>query len=255
MTTKPLVSVVMPAYRCHETLCAAVDSALNQDVPLELLVVDDCPDAPIESVLEKYRTDPRVIYLKNDKNMGAAKSRNRAVALANAPYVAFLDSDDIWVSGKLQKQLALLEATGDVLCCTARELMTPQGQLTGKILPVKEHITYRDLLKFNCINCSSVLIKTEVARQFPMNHEDSHEDYIMWLRVLKEYGSARGINEPLLQYRLSTTGKSGNKLRSAQMTWRVYRHMGFGPVQSLVCFCSYAICSAFRYLFPKKRVM
>lgn len=255
MTNKPLVSVVMPAYRSEATLCAAIDSALAQDVPLEILVVDDCPEAPVEAVLEKYRSDPRLIYLKNEANMGAAKSRNRAVGLARAPYVAFLDSDDQWLPGKLQKQLAVLEATGDVLCCTARELMTPQGTLTGKVLPVREHITYRDLLKFNCINCSSVLIKTEVAREFPMMHEDSHEDYIMWLRVLKKYGSARGINEPLLQYRLSTTGKSGNKLRSAQMTVRVYRYMGFGPVQSLACFCSYAICSTLRYLFPKKRAM
>lgn len=255
MTNKPLVSVVMPAYRSADTLCAAIDSALAQDVPLEILVIDDCPEAPVESVLEKYRSDPRLIYLKNEKNMGAAKSRNRAVAAANAPYVAFLDSDDQWLPGKLKKQLSVLEDTGDVLCCTARELMTPEGKLTGKVLPVREYITYRDLLKFNCINCSSVLIKTEVAQEFPMMHEDSHEDYIMWLRVLKKYGSARGINEPLLQYRLSTTGKSGNKLRSAQMTVRVYRYMGFGPVQSLFCFCSYAICSTLRYLFPKKRAM
>ncbi len=255
MTEKPLVSVVMPAYRCGDTICEAIDSALAQDVPLELLVIDDCPDAPIEAALEKYRSDPRLIYLRNEKNLGAAKSRNRAVELANAPYVAFLDADDRWLPGKLQQQLAILEATGDVLCCTARELMTPDGTLTGKILPVRTHITYRDLLKFNCINCSSVVIKTEVAREFPMIHEDSHEDYIMWLRVLEKYGSAQGIDEPLLQYRLSTTGKSGNKLRSAQMTIRVYRYMGFGPVKSLACFCSYALCSTLRYLFPKKRAM
>lgn len=253
MTNKPLVSVVIPAYRCADTICAAIDSVLVQDVPMEVLVVDDCPEAPVEAVLEKYRQDPRLVYLKNEENMGAAKSRNRAVALAKAPYVAFLDSDDLWLPGKLKKQLAVLEQTGDVLCCTARELLTPQGQPTGKIIEVKEIITYRELFKFNCINCSSVVIKTEVAREFPMTHEASHEDYIMWLQVLRKYGTARGINEPLLQYRLSSTGKSGSKLRSAKMTFTAYRHAGFSMGMSLLCFCSYAFHGVTKYLFPKKR--
>ena len=82
-----------------------------------------------------------------------------------------------------------------------------------------------------------------------MGHEDSHEDYIMWLQVLRQYGPARGINEPLLRYRLSNTGKSGSKLHSAKMTFMVYRYMGFGIVKSLWCFASYAFNGVRKYYF------
>ena len=61
------------------------------------------------------------------------------------------------------------------------ELMTPDGRTTGKYIPVKERITYRELLKHNSINCSSVLYAEEDALAFPMEHDDSHEDYITWL--------------------------------------------------------------------------
>ena len=184
--------------------------------------------------------------------MGAAETRNRGIRTARAPYVAFLDSDDLWRPGKLRKQLDALERTGYVLSCTARELMTVQGVFTGKIIPVKEDISYKDLLRHNCINCSSVLIRTEIIRQFPMSNAESHEDYITWLKVLRTHGNACGINEPLLQYRLSNTGKSGSKFQSAKMTFMVYRRMGFGIGKSILCFCSYAFHGVSKYLFTKK---
>ena len=244
---EPFVSVVMPAYRCGRTICAAIESVLNQQLPLELIIVDDCSGENLEELLKAYLSDPRVRLLRNECNLGAARSRNRGVAEARGEFVAFLDADDIWAPEKLRKQLELLRKTGLVLCATARELMTPEGELTGRIIGVKGIITYRDLLKHNSINCSSVLLKTEVAREFPMGHEDSHEDYILWLQILKKYGSACAINEPLLKYRLSNTGKSGSKLQSAKMTFKVYRYMGFGLLKSVVLFCSYAFHGVKKY--------
>ena len=248
---KPLVSVIMPAYRCAATVGAAIDSVLCQDVDLELLVIDDCSPESLEEALAPYSANPRVRLLKNEQNMGAAHTRNRGVSLAKGEYVAFLDSDDIWLPGKLQKQLKLMEETGMVLCATARELMSPEGVPSGRVLPVKPEITYRELLKHNSIACSSVVMKREVALEHPMHHEDSHEDYIMWLEILEKHGSACGINEPLLRYRLTNTGKSGSKLHSAKMTFKVYRYMGFSMAKSLVCFASYAIHGVSKYLFSR----
>lgn len=243
----PLVSVVVPVYNGAETLPLALDSALKQEVDLEVLVVDDGSTDGTAAVMERYRDDPRVRYEKNQKNLGAAGSRNRGVAMARGKYVAFLDSDDCWAPGKLKKQLALLADTGSVLCCTGRELLTPQGNPTGRVIGVKPVISRRDLLGHNSINCSSVLLDASVAREFPMEHEDSHEDYITWLKILDRYGPAVGIDEPLLKYRLSSGGKSGSKLKSAAMTFRVYRYMGFGRVRSAVCFVSYALHGVCKY--------
>lgn len=242
----------MPAYHCADSISQAIDSALSQDVPVEVIVIDDCSPDDLSEVMERYRENEAVRYIRNEKNLGAAQSRNRGVTLAKAPFVAFLDSDDYWVEGKLSRQLAAMEATGAVLCATGRELMHQDGSLTGRIIPVPERIDYRELLKHNCISCSSVLMKTEVAAEFPMHHEDSHEDYIMWLEVLQKYEKACGINEPLLKYRLSNTGKSGSKLKSAKMTFMVYRYMGFGWGKSLAYFCSYALNGVKKYYFGSK---
>lgn len=241
----PLISVIISAYNAMGTIAGAVESALAQNVPLEIIVVDDGGNDGLETLLQD-----KAILLKNEENLGAAESRNRGIRHARGKYVAFLDADDLWLPGKLQKQL---DAIGEkVLCCTARELMTPEGVCTGRVIGVKERITYRELLKHNSINCSSVLLRRDVALEFPMEHADSHEDYILWLKILQKYDEAVGINEPLLRYRLSNTGKSGSKLNSAKMTFLVYRYMGFGTVKSLICFCSYAIHGTFKYLMSKR---
>lgn len=244
---KPLVSVVMPAYCCAATIAKAIDSALAQEVPLEILVLNDQSPDDLDQVMERYAREPAVHYIKNEKNLGAAATRNRGVQMARGKYTAFLDSDDWWEKGKLKKQLALMEREQVVLCSTGRELVSPDGKLTGRIIGVRTQITYRSLLLHNCINCSSVVLKTEVAREFPMEHEDSHEDYIMWLRILKKYKKAAAVNEPLLKYRLTTRGKSGNKLHSARMTYRAYRYTGFGRGAAAFWFCAYAVNGVLKY--------
>lgn len=242
------MSVIIPAYQCAGTIGKAIDSALAQEVPAEVLVLDDQSRDGLEEALAPYRSRPEVRYFRNERNLGAAGSRNRGVQLARGKYVAFLDADDWWERGKLKKQLALIRDSGAVLCSTGRELVTPEGRLTGRVIGVRQEITYRSLLLHNCINCSSVVLRTDVAREFPMEHEDSHEDYITWLRILKKYGRAVAVNEPLLKYRLSSTGKSGSKLQSAAMTYQAYRYVGFGRIKAGACFLAYAVNGVRKYL-------
>lgn len=246
---KGLVSVIMPAYNCTAYIGGAIESALKQDVPLEIIVINDCSQDDLDGFMERYRNDPRIRYEKNEKNMGVAETRNRGVALAEGEYIAFLDADDIWTKDKLKRQLKLMQEKGTVICSTARELMNPDGTLSGYIIPVKTEFTFADLRTQNYINCSSVLIKTEVAREFPMRHDDGHEDYLMWMEVLKKYERGCAINEPLLKYRISNTGKSGDKWNSAKMTYRTYRYMGFGFFRSLLYFVCYAFHGVRKYFF------
>ena len=244
-----LVSVIIPAHNGAKFIGQAIDSALIQDVPMEILVLDDGSTDNLDEVMAGYASEPRIRYLKNETNIGVAKTRNRGVSLAKGNYVAFLDADDYWMPGKLKKQLALMEEMGTVISSTARELLTMEGELTGHIIPVDKKITYNTLLLSNRINCSSVVIKTEVAREFPMHHDDSHEDYLMWLEVLEKYGRGCAINEPLLKYRISDTGKSGSKLNSAKMTFMTYRYMGYSFFRSCLYFMSYAFHGLRKYFF------
>lgn len=240
--TKEGISVIIPAYRAEKFLRQAVESALRQDLECEIIIIEDAsPDESgkvADQLREEHPEQIRVIH--NVKNLGVAESRNIGFRMAEGKYLALLDADDWWEEDKLKKQLVLLEKSGAPLCCSGRELMKPDGSSTGKVIAVPSRISYEMILKTNLISCSSVLIRTEVAREFEMTHDELHEDYILWLKVLKKYGPACGINEPLLKSRLSDGGKSRDKLKSAKMQFGVYRLMGFGIIKSLFYFAQYA---------------
>lgn len=253
MSMIPAVSVIMPVYNGEKFIKRAIESVLIQQVDFELIIIDDCSTDRTPEIIEAMagnRSD--IIVLRNECNMGAAKTRNRGIYAARGKYVAFLDADDWWEKDKLARQLALLKKSGLVLCSTARELVSADGVPTGQVIHVKHRLTYHDLLYHNSINCSSVVVKREVILEFPMAYDDSHEDYITWLKILRKYGASCAIDEPLLKYRLSAESKSGNKWKSAKMTFKVYRYMGFGPVKSALCFVSYAVHGAAKYRIWKK---
>lgn len=241
------VSVVIPSYNSGDTIDAAIDSALLQSVPVEVIVVDDGSKDDTEQVLLKYKNDSRVRIILNDTNMGVAESRNRGVKAAVCDKVAFLDSDDMWTKDKLKKQLELMERNDAVICSTARELLKENGERTGKIIEVPETVTYRQLLRGNVINCSSVVADRHILLKYPMGNDDIHEDYICWLQILKDGGNAVLINEPLLLYRVVKNSKSGSKLSSAKKTFAVYRKLGYGFFRSCLYFVNYAVNGVKKY--------
>lgn len=245
----PLVSVVMPAYNAAKYIDKAIASVLNQsDIDLELIVINDGSTDNTLEVLNHYSQYENITILDNETNLGVSATRNKGIAIAKGKYIAFLDTDDWWTADKLKRQVELLEEKQCVLTYTARELFDDTGSPTGSVIPVREEISYEELVKHNIINCSSVLMDTNVAREFYMEHDDSHEDYLLWLKVLRKYKIAYGINEPLLKYRLSINGKSRNKFKSARMTYRVHRYLGTNPVKSFFYMTSQLMSAGLKYL-------
>ena len=152
-----MISVVIPSYNGAETLFQAIDSVLCQTTktPLEILVIDDNSTDDTLEKMGRYGENDRVRYIRNETNKGASASRNRGVQLAKGDYIAFLDADDYWDPEKLEKQEKALAKTGDVLCCTGRELIYDQEPEKQKIFSVPERITYKMLLRGNVIGWSS----------------------------------------------------------------------------------------------------
>jgi len=238
---KPMCSVVMPAYNSERFIADALDSALGQTLhDIEILVVDDCSkDKTAEIVAHYAESDQRVKYLKQEQRMGAAAARNRAIAAARADWIAFLDSDDIWLSDKLERQMIYCLEADTSLCFTAARFINDDGSHTNRIPPIPLSVDYAHLLRGNVMVTSSVVTKKESLLHYPMERDDLHEDYITWLRILKHYGPATGIDEPLVHYRLTHGSKSRSKLKSAKKTWGSYRLMGLSFPKASIVFLGY----------------
>ena len=242
-------SVVIPVYRCEKYLAQAIESVLCQTVSqIEVLIVDDCSPDKSREVARRYEDlDSRVRYIRHDKNRGVAAARNTGVQQARGEWVAFLDAADLWMPNKLEKQFEAVKEPGKVLCCTGAWFFKDDGSGADRLVKVPQSVSARRLRFGNVIITSSVLVKRDVMRQFPMERSDLQEDYIAWLRILERYGDAVGVCEPLVRYRILEGSKSYNKMRSAACTWKTYRFMGWNRLSCLGYYLSYIVHGMRRY--------
>lgn len=243
------VSVIIPTYNCGKYLNCAIQSVIKQERNLEILLIDDASTDGTEKIVKKLQesTPYPIHYIRNSKNLGVSASRNKGIEQAKGEYIAYLDADDWWEAKKLEKQIQKLKEKNGVFCYTGRELYLENGQRTGKRIAVPEELTFSRLLYTNVIPCSSVLLKAELAREFPMEHDEVHEDYLTWLRIIQKYQYAYGINEPLLKSRLTAGGKSRKKRKTLRMTYGVYRCLGLRKIASFGYTASHLYFSIKRY--------
>ena len=224
-----LISVIMAAYNAEQTIAQAIKSVLMQTYKnLELIIVDDCSTDDTISVISSFK-DERIRLIRNEKNSGVSYTRQRAAKNANGRWIAVLDSDDAWANTKLELQANVQMETNASLLFTGSAFMNAYGEKIGWELHVPPEIDYRKLLKQNLISNSSVLVKKALYLKYinsDKNSDLAHEEFVCWLRMLKDGYIAYGIDQPLLIYRLSGNSKSGNKLKAAKMNWNTYRAVG-----------------------------
>ena len=246
-----LVSVIIPSYNCEGCINRAVLSVLNQTYKnIEIIIIRNGGHP-----LPKLPDDPRIRVIDLKENNGVSKARNLGVREAKGEYIALLDADDYWVPEKLKIQMNIIlryerDGVRPDICFTGRRLFYEKDNhiRKGGIIGCDKIVTYRRLLRSNQINCSSVVIARSLLLEnaFP-DGTDMHEDYAVWLSILREGGYAVGINRPLLYYRVSIGSKSGNKLRSAVMTYKVYRFIGLGLFESLLHMITYTYYGIKKY--------
>lgn len=204
----PLVSVVLPTYNRARLLRRAVKSVLDQTYPnFELIVVDDCSTDGTEGVVKGFQDD-RIRYIRHEKNQGAPITRNTGIRAAKGKYIAFQDSDDVWYSTKLEKQVNAFNSapidlgviyTSFWLIDNDKETMVPSSLVKhteGKI--------HNALLAMNFVSLSSAIVKKECFVNVGMfENIPRFQDWELWLRISKYY-SFKHLREPLVKvYRQS----------------------------------------------------
>lgn len=185
----PLVSVIMPAYNSSETLAYSIQSVLDQTFPdWELLVIDDCSPEPLKPIVDHFQ-DARIRYIRLEKNGGVAQARNCGIQAARGRYIAFLDSDDLWLPEKLEKQLQFMQKNGYAFTYTWYRQFEDDPAHLIRLVKTKSFVDYRKLLRGNDIGCLTVMID---RKQIPEIHmpSEKHEDYITWLNLLKRGGGS-----------------------------------------------------------------
>lgn len=222
-----LVSIITPVYNAEKFIRETIESVQNQTYTnWEMLLINDCStDSSAEIIKEKAAEDSRIKYIELDKNSGAAITRNTGISKAQGRYIAFLDSDDIWKSDKLDKQLALIKEKDIGFCFTSYRYVMQDGVPTNKVARAPEKIDYNGLLKNTIIGCSTVLIDREVIGDFRMTNVRRGQDTATWLQLLKRTEYAYGIYEDLVWYRVVDGSLSHNKWNAIKRTWNTYRNV------------------------------
>lgn len=244
-----LISIIMPAYNCEKYIIEAINSVIDQSYQnWELLVLDDgSKDNTLKIINEFGNKDSRIRPLPNEKNIGVSATRNRGIELARGEWIAFLDSDDMWEVSKLEKQLKVAKENSAEFLFTGSSYINEEGEPFKGIFEVPEKVSYKKLRNQNVISCSSVFIKKKFFDNIKMEKDDMHEDYAVWLRVLRTGVTAYGVNEPLLIYRISRNSKSGNKMETVKMTYKVFRFIGINPIGSVYFMINHVLRSVVKY--------
>ena len=246
------VTIVVPSFNSSKTLSYTIGSIINQTfTDWEAIIVDDCStDNSVEVIQSLIELDSRIRLIRLSKNSGAAVARNTAIEVAQGRYIAFLDSDDLWLPNKLEKQLEFMQANNHPFCFTAYDKIDENGQALGHI-GVPDKVSYSDLLKTCSIGCLTAMYDTEYFGKVTMPLIRKRQDLGLWLKLLKKTKYAYGLNETLAQYRVRPDSISANKANAAKFTWRLYREVeGLNVFKASYYFSHYAVRGLLRTKAP-----
>lgn len=244
------ISIVMPAYNAEKFITGSIRSVVNQTYEdWELVVVNDgSTDNTRELVLGFAKRDARISLIDNPANLGVTKTRKLGVEQAKYSWIALLDSDDMWAPDKLSKQIDLARSIGaPALLFTGTTYVDEKGRKTSYCLTPPSKVDFKQLLVQNVVMCSSVLVHRDLLKFDDAIHDGMHEDYAMWLSILKDEPYAYAVPEPLNIYRISSGSKSSNKLRAALMNYRTLRYVGLGRFAALANMMKYAANNLKKY--------
>lgn len=227
-----LVSVVVTTYNYGRYLPFALESALAQGHRnIEVLVVDDGSTDDSREVAARYLSDPRLRYIHQD-NAGQASAKNRGIRESRGAFVAFLDADDVWLPGKLEKQLGLFADPAVGVTCTGRRLLLPDGsERPYQGAALRRGDVLGDVFLDNFLCFSSTMVRRSCLESYGSFDESIRMgiDYDLWIRM-----AARCrfdfVDEELVLYRVGHAQMSKNLLERIESAWRIMRKNLADPV-------------------------
>ena len=230
------VSIITPAYKCKSTIRETYESIKQQTFSnWEWIIIEDnSPDDSFEFIQNMVKGDSRVVVLRTEKNSGAAVARNVGINYAKGRFIAFLDSDDLWLKDKLKLQLKFMKDSNYALTYTNYYVMDNKGKYKELRLK-KDKATYKSLLRRNVMGCLTVMYDTQQTGKILMPLDcEKREDYGAWLDATRNGTVAYRLDAFLAVYRVGSISVSSNKFKMVKYQYRVFRnHEKFGVFKSI----------------------
>lgn len=220
MQTKELVSIITPSWNCGEFLEETIKSIQAQTYTnWELLFQDDCStDDTKERVLRLAAEDERIKYECNPQNSGAAITRNNALRRAKGKWIAFLDSDDLWLPEKLEKQVRFMEENGYAFSYHEYTEMTEGGKDMGVYVSGIQKVNKFNMYACCWPGCLAVMYDREKIGLIQINDVKKNNDTAMWLKVVRK-APCYLLKENLARYR-----RRANSITPKPLWQRIWAH-------------------------------
>lgn len=231
-----LVSIITPTYNCGKFIAETIETVLAQTYTnWEMVIVDDVSTDNTEDIVREYiEKDSRIKYVKLNENSGAAVARTESMRLADGQYMAFLDSDDLWMPDKLEKQIRFMKDNDYAFTCTEYEQINEEGKSLGKIIKTIEKTDYNRLLLDCPVGNSTVMYDVSKMGKFEVPNIRKRNDDALWLQMLKKEKYIWGMSDVLMRYRIRTNSISSNKFKVIKYHWILYRDIEhLGVIRSL----------------------
>ena len=224
---KGLVSVIMPTYNCGRFIAETIRSIQLQTYEnWQIEIVDDCSTDDTEAIVKELMAqDDRIHYHCLEKNSGAAVARTEAMKLAQGEYMAFCDSDDLWMPDKLERQLKFMNDNGYAFSCTAYEQIDEQSDSLDRVIKTVKKTDYNRLLLDCPVGNSTVMYNVGVMGKFEVPNIRKRNDDALWLTMLKKEKYIWGMTDVLMRYRIRKNSISSNKLSVIKYHWILYREI------------------------------
>lgn len=233
---KGLVSIIMPSYNTAPYIRETIQSVLDQTYQnWELIIIDDCSTDNTDEVVASIK-DERIRYYHNEKNSGAAVSRNRALREAKGRWIAFLDSDDLWMPEKLEKQISFMEKNGYSFSYTNYEEIDVDGNSSGVKVTGPKKVAKTGMFNYCWIGCLTVMYDRNVVGMIQIEDIKKNNDYAMWLKACKK-ADCYLLDEYLGKYRKGRAGSVSTHSIKTMIGWhyKLFRDAEKqGPVRSLI---------------------
>ena len=230
-----LISIITPSYNSEPYIEDCISSVLNQTYTnWELLIIDDGSTDNSRQIIERFANfERRIKPIFLEKNIGAAAARNLALENCCSSYIAFLDSDDLWLPTKLDVQLRFMKENNYDFTFSSYNVVSENGKNIISKISAPNKISYNQYLKNTIIGCLTVMINKDKFKSVKMPCLRSSHDMALWLNLLRDGRYAYGLNDCLANYRVVKTSNSSNKFKAIYDVWLVYRkHEGFSFVYS-----------------------